>query len=223
MVGRSSLGGTGSLGNASCKRRQHNTVALGGGNRTVLKPIFFVRSVTERFGLRGSTSAQHNDFRRFAVFPERGRQFPPVGRHNADWALDNERAVRFRGYRDESHAANIALRNGLIQERVLLRASCPAARSSSSASPSRRVSLNVGHSPIAWLIHRRAISRVPRANPLAGNRGDGKRSRWPPGSIVPSSSTSAATCAAGAPRPTARSTPIRKSARSSTRSSFRFG
>src|SRR5437867_13125062 len=44
-------GGTGSLGNGeAASARQHNTVALGGGNRAVLKTISFVRSVTERFG-----------------------------------------------------------------------------------------------------------------------------------------------------------------------------
>ena len=56
----------------------------------VLETIPFVRSVTERFRRGTPTSAQHNDFRRFAVLAGWGGQNPSVGRHDPHRALDAE-------------------------------------------------------------------------------------------------------------------------------------
>src|SRR6266581_1965732 len=92
--------------------RQHNSVALGGGNLAVLKTIAFVRSVTKRFRRRAPTSAQHNDFRRFAVFPGWGRQFLPAGRYDPHRALYDQGAVRLRRDGHGGHLTNIAARWG---------------------------------------------------------------------------------------------------------------
>ena len=73
----------------------------------VLEPVAFVRSVTEGFGRGAPTSAQHNDFRRFAVLAQRGRQFPPVRCHNPYRALDDEWAVRLGSDGYGGHAGNI--------------------------------------------------------------------------------------------------------------------
>jgi hypothetical protein len=85
--------------------RQHNMVALAGGNRRVQEANPFVRSVTEGFCGRCATSAQDNDFRRFPVFSERWGQLPAVGRQDAHGPLDDERAVRLGGDRDEGHVS----------------------------------------------------------------------------------------------------------------------
>src|SRR5262245_340812 len=89
IVNRSSLGGARARWGTgyAASARQHNTVALGGGNLPGWKPVSFVRSVTEWFGRRAPTSAQHNDFRWFAVFPGRGDQFLPMGRNNPNGPL----------------------------------------------------------------------------------------------------------------------------------------
>src|SRR6266516_447935 len=87
-------------GTGSLSARQHNKVVLGGGNLAVLKAITFVRSVTKRFYGRAPTSAQHNDFRRFAVFPGRGCSYLPVGRHDPHRPVDDEGAI---GPRSDGH------------------------------------------------------------------------------------------------------------------------
>src|SRR2546427_1592869 len=67
-----------------------------------------------------TTLFRSNDFRRFPVFPGRGRQFPPVGRHDPHRALDDEGAVDLGVMvtwvipRSEDHTSELQSQSNLV-------------------------------------------------------------------------------------------------------------